>query len=931
MQSTKVEAIEWTGSGDGIISVGIKVVLWRKKGTSWEIAWNFRPELPQTLVSATWSIEGHSATAPSCKLNAEGSFSAINTASKCVTVYHSDRKSKYAKAELPHPLPVSMIQWRPSTIKQSVQDVRHPPRLLLLTCCIDGTVRLWSEIDNARVRKVGKDINDQRTRRSSFRVSSVIEINQAMNGILGSDIHVRWVTEINGIFNIGKEVSQYFPSEDYQPDGVGKCEWLIGFGPQRLVTLWAIHCLDDIALMRYPRVTLWKRQELKGPEVGISSLLLHKVIILRNQVFGPPTVCSLVQLLPCNSLAWFHLNFQTSTSTEESLNKSQTENLLSSCTSGTLNMDSHTGKFLQVAVHSHGCESELAASLDTDGLLLLWSISNISNCIMGLPTLKPTWKLFGKIAVQDTGPIYTSLSWVQAVLDENPILLAGHVRGVDCFVVKFSKNEEEKVLYHKLCTIPFTSHSRAEGPTSVYSVPLPSTYDGTFISITSMLLAVWKNTFQALSWKITIHRCDFSGSCGCSFDIRNTAENNGWTFESNFSGKRYRSLVDPWSSVLPDRQNHNQVTSYAVVSPTNVVLSEEQKGSSVSELRDNYSAYHIATGCFDGSLRLWRSISSTSSNSDSQWELVGVLDAHQGPITTVSASDCGRKIATIAPAAQSKYSSILHVWEAVNLSVAGSFMLEDTIFLDGEVVALKWLTLGNGQLLLGVCLQNQLHVYAQRRCGGQNILNSERSSNRKIWYCVALTHTYPANRDFFWGPKASAVVIHNEYFSLFSPWLLLFNKQSQPQGPSKVCNNSPRDCNALDNIFTTIFTDSDICDLKESSVEEKDKHYVLRSPCKMNVKNDILSSICVENFKQNYNSGIKIAFWSMLDVAEKFGGSLPVYHPEALLMNICSGILRQFDIYIIFCFFFVDDCFHNIIPFFLSLVESGIKYPSISP
>ncbi|KAF1001385.1 hypothetical protein AG4045_002535 [Apium graveolens] len=34
---------------------------------------------------------------------------------------------------------------------------------------------------------------------------------------------------------------------------------VIGFGPHRMVTLWAIHCLDDVTPMRYPRVTLWKR------------------------------------------------------------------------------------------------------------------------------------------------------------------------------------------------------------------------------------------------------------------------------------------------------------------------------------------------------------------------------------------------------------------------------------------------------------------------------------------------------------------------------------------------------------------------------------------------------------------------------------------------------------------------------------------------
>ncbi|KAK4418495.1 hypothetical protein Salat_2262300 [Sesamum alatum] len=41
VQSVKVEAIKWTGSGDGIISGGIEVVMWKRKEKSWEIAWSF--------------------------------------------------------------------------------------------------------------------------------------------------------------------------------------------------------------------------------------------------------------------------------------------------------------------------------------------------------------------------------------------------------------------------------------------------------------------------------------------------------------------------------------------------------------------------------------------------------------------------------------------------------------------------------------------------------------------------------------------------------------------------------------------------------------------------------------------------------------------------------------------------------------------------
>ena len=180
-----MESIKWTGSGDGIISGGAEVVLWRKKGRSWGMTWKFKPELPQALVSTTWSIDGPSATAP-FQQQIRGS----SEASKCVFVLLRGGKSEFVKAELRHPLPVSMIQWRPITGKQSKKIDRRPLRQVLLTCCMDGTVRLWSEIDDGRLRKVGKDKNDKKTVLQSFRVAAVIEINQVLCGTLGSDIFV---------------------------------------------------------------------------------------------------------------------------------------------------------------------------------------------------------------------------------------------------------------------------------------------------------------------------------------------------------------------------------------------------------------------------------------------------------------------------------------------------------------------------------------------------------------------------------------------------------------------------------------------------------------------------------------------------------------------------------------------------------------------
>ncbi|KAK3036066.1 hypothetical protein RJ639_029819 [Escallonia herrerae] len=631
VQSTKVEALKWTFTGDGIISGGSEVVLWRKKPRSWEIAWKYKPEVPHVLVSATWSIEGPSATAPSSQLHA-GSSSTINEASNCVLACHrSDRESNYLNAELRHPLPVSMIQWRPSTQKQAKSYERYPMRLVLLTCCLDGTIRLWSEIDDGKARKVGKDINDQRMARLSFRVCAVVEINQEMNGSLGSDIFVRWATEIDGIGSFGEDTSQYSSSGQYQPDRAGRCEWLIGFGPRMLVTLWVIHCLDDVAPIRFPRD----------------------------------------------------------------------------------------------------------------------------------PHLK-----------------YTTLRWGPAISDEDGVLLMGHGRGV------------------------------------------------------------WKNDFQALSWKVTIYPFDLSER---SSGLKDTAENIVWTSETIFVGKKYCVSVCPCSSVLPDPQSLSQVTSFATVSPTNFALSEEEKCG-------RYTAYHMVTGCFDGSLKLWRSILAQSSNSISQWELVGMLVGDQGPILKASTTDCGRKIATVSAAEESNTSTNLHIWDTVRLSGAGSLILEDAFSLNGEVVALNWLTMGN------------------------------------------VTKTLSPIRDFSWGPKNTAVVVHDEYFCLISQWLSLADKKLQTDCPA-IIKDHKCDCNggSYEYMDSAIFTGFDDCDSNGSLLEDNNEKYRSTFPVKMNARNHFLSSISVESHKQTCNSGVQIGFWSLLEVAEHFVGSLPVYHPEALLMNICSG------------------------------------------
>ncbi|KAK6158902.1 hypothetical protein DH2020_006216 [Rehmannia glutinosa] len=724
VQSVKVEAIQWTGSGDGIISGGIEVVMWRRKEKLWEIAWSFKPDVPQALVSTTCSANGFSATAPWSKLQVGGSSFPPNDAGQCVLVFQGVGHSKYLQAELHHPMPVRMIQWRPSTGKPSSRHARHALRPVLLTCCLDGAVRLWGEIDDGRIRRTGKDNSDQKA--------------------------TNWATEVEGVAIIDGEICYYSCLGDLQNDTAGRCEWLIGFGPKRITTLWTIHCLDDFAPLRFPRVTLWKKQDLVGFEMEASQLLARKVLMMRTRVSGPPVVCSLVQLLPCNSFAWTQLYSQASSSIEgKSANDSHTESPLTACAKGVLEVEGHTGNILQIAIHPFSFEVELAASLDGNGMLLFWT--------------------------------------------------EGH---------------EERL--SRLC-----------------SIALPSSCNGNFFLVN--FFCCQKEHLQ--------------------------------TFECYFSGKKYYVSLDPCSSVFPVPHNDDKVTSCGVVCPSDLVLSVEQKLSSVDGMDSCCYAYHMVTGCVNGSLKLWRSMPAQSLSSDTYWGLVGVLTTDHGPIVAVAPSTCGRKIATASTTNHPNYSSVVHIWECMHVQSSGCFMLEDKLCVEGEIVALNWLRLGNGHSLLGVCLRNELRVYASRRRGGQDILKCEKPLEGNAWFCIAVASALPAISDFLWGPKGILVVVHNEYFTLFSHFLLL-------------CDNA----GSNNHVLSSVFTHYEIPPVEVIGGQ----HQSLPS-AKMNTKYDSKSIVNAESCQWMYNLVTGICFCSMAEIAEFIGGSLPIFHPEALLINLSSG------------------------------------------
>ncbi|KAM3330686.1 hypothetical protein ACQJBY_027066 [Aegilops geniculata] len=238
-----VTAIAWTGSGDGIVVVGGGVAMWARVQSSWQLAWRSTPQVPQSLVSATHFVHAP-VVAASAAASVEGNVP--------VLVFLNDAKLGLETVELLHPQPVSMIQWRPLTL--SVGDPSEVRREILMTCCLDGTARLWTGAEVTRSKK-------QPTSRRSFSIIAVIELDNILNGVLGVDISVRWAVETGSVVSRDEEAKfKLFSGHSWQ-NKVGRCEWLVSVGPGRCTNFWAAHCLDDVSPPRYPRITLWKQSE----------------------------------------------------------------------------------------------------------------------------------------------------------------------------------------------------------------------------------------------------------------------------------------------------------------------------------------------------------------------------------------------------------------------------------------------------------------------------------------------------------------------------------------------------------------------------------------------------------------------------------------------------------------------------------------------
>ncbi|XP_020588907.1 uncharacterized protein LOC110030508 [Phalaenopsis equestris] len=334
------------------------------------------------------------------------------------------------------------------------------------------------------------------------------------------------------------------------------------------------------------------------------------------------------------------------------------------------------------------------------------------------------------------------------------------------------------------------------------------------------------------------------------------------------SGRRYSAAIHPASWNFPHSQNTETMICVSVVTLNHSKISTGK--NVISDNGSNGNSFSLmATGFSDGVLELWKVSSANSSESECvPWVLVGKFAAHDGPVNAVSLSTCGGKIATVSIC--SKSMTTLNIWTPICLIGGGSFILEDVLFFNGPVVALKWSPIGNGKLLLGVCMPNEFHIYCERR-SHCNFVESDKSKELHPWCCISISHSYYHCRDFLWGPKLTPVLLHERKISVFSEWLS--ETKSKHIGElfsvytAKKNENLPGCTSLKNNVHGAN---------KLNQFDNKESGAVFNVPSS-------------GSFLQKDKSYTRNGLHNLMDIVERLCRPLEFYHPWALLQYLYRG------------------------------------------
>ncbi|CAM6112755.1 unnamed protein product [Calypogeia fissa] len=919
-----VQSFSWSESGDGLLAVGLEIVMWQKGENCWNCLWRSQLEQPQSLSAASWSARGIAATAEGPSVTQPEA----SDVDHLVKIWWWEDGKELLEVDLAHPHQLLMIQWRPS---RSFRSSSHSFRPVLLTCCWDGVVRLWAEIGNLGFPQGGStslaNVDTATIRdevgtgyespfKLAFFVSAVIDANSTLSGVLGQNIHITWPEGTGGgVMNSSSDGDESGGVVSKESD-VAMNEWLVGIGPSGSVTLWSVQSLDDLSPARGPLIQLWQQRSgiLSPPSVPSQGINVSvdvqtspqavRVVVHRphGTFWGPPSSLDVVEIWSSSLLRWSSIWPPVAavggpTSKNIAANLGAANMIAAGGKMSTWGVSSelvvlggHNGNITQIAVHPIAAVG-LVASLDDEGAILLWdaqgSCSSLRSEITGC--LNPLWRLSGQLTghrVDCTG-LFNSMAWAPLVLprDETMLLLC-HSHGVDCTLitrkvtVSRSRSKSFSISHSLLHTFEWPVSDDKYGLQGIYTLPSPSTVADDPYCKSCIAVGVGSNGSKLVSWKLEIqireNRKDRQGSSQDlhGSDVREEQEVNDELSKSS------EDVVSHYVYKVPDIEVQNVLLELCLLGILNVGTGEEVTsiatatsghllGCHSGNLSDFSEACDIVTGGADGVLRLWKvwdgsSVSSMLSlEKAGVWHCVGFLRCHVGRVSKVALCSGASKVASFGE----EEPEVIHIWGADTFFEERGFCLEGRLRLSSPAVSFDWLDGGNGLPILGVKSQRDVHLFSECREQAWRPGRVSSSTEGDLWTCLALVPaTGFSTSTLSWVAQGSLIVTFGAHVILYSNCVL----PSASYNPASV-NSEARQ--ALTNGRGQASNARDIS-AYEATLARGDGTY-------------IQSGVRLD--KDEKTDQADQGPCSILEAAERIGCPLLDYHPTSLLSWIAGG------------------------------------------
>ncbi|KAL2650756.1 hypothetical protein R1flu_018884 [Riccia fluitans] len=917
---TEIRSFAWTESGDGLLSVGSEIVMWQQGDNTWECLWRSSLEHPHTLCAASWFARGIAATA-------EGTFTDAavekDEDDHFVKVWWWEEGHDLHVLELSHPDRLLSIQWRPL---RGFTATSQPFRPVLLTCCRDGVVRLWTEIGsfgaNTAVDQIVSGSQDQF--KLAFFVSAVIDVNSSLTGVLGRDIFITWPEARGGTArtpSVTTDTSRILSSKDYEN---ASGEWLIGVGPSGSVTLWSVQSLDDLSPSRGQFVQIWQQKPglLSCPSVPPSQsnvcpedrgrLLSMKAVVHRpyGTLWGPPSSLEVFEIWSDNLLRWScvwphvsALGARSSVagivatgvaSTSAGSGKSSAWGVSSEA----IHLDGHRGNILQTAVHPDAA-MRLVASLDDLGTVLFWlsSSSPLNPRLEIAGYSNSLWRLSGRLTGHNVNcsGTFSSMAWAPvAPAGADAVLLLAHPQGVDCYSIServMSSKGKPKIfsISHSLiCSLTWPVLDTDHPLQGIYTSPSLVTFNEDSQGQSCVVVGVGGMGTHLVSWKLDI--MVFSKEQPELFQneeipVSDSLEEDMVEISSVTSSRRDEEVSSADETSFPEvlepelgktmveghllgyttLQVEEHVISMSVSAPQHISFgSSEGRRRTLSDFEQ---VFDVITGGVDGVLRLWKvGVEESESSlglSDNSRSWRSVGSLRLYNGPVTRVAVCNGG-ATVASSGSpvDGADKCVHVWGADTFNEENGFSLEGSFVLPEPVVSLSWLEGGSGLSVLGVATQSSVNLFAQRRTSGSE--SSSVLSESGIWACLASSSLIGVTGSTLsWETQGSLVVTCEGH-------ILIYSNCVWTPASAELCSSVEDISKAVSHL---VVHDGFFLNFPRPSASllppPKNQQSVPRLP----------------EFEHDQGNG----FCSILEAAEKIGFSVLDYHPVALLSWLSRG------------------------------------------